>query len=164
MSQSRVWHAHGSSMCRCQVSGTRTRTKEAVRQRKWIVNRHLIIEGHRRSYNVIEGHRRSWKVMEGQRRSRKVMDGLFPSLDWHLRWEKLWVWVGGGCVACRIIVSAPVPVPFLWTLDLGFGTLIWDFDLGLWFGTWIWDWTWAWQFLSYWTDLDIWWPLARPTD
>ena len=33
-------------------------------------------------------------------------------------------WVGGGCVACRIIVSAPVPVPFLWTLDLGpeFGT------------------------------------------
>ena len=32
--------------------------------------------------------------------------------------------MGGGCVACRIIVSAPVPVPFLWTLDLGpeFGT------------------------------------------
>ena len=25
-------------------------------------------------------------------------------------------------VACKIIVSAPVPVPFLWTLDLGFGT------------------------------------------
>ena len=38
--------------------------------------------------------------------------------------------MGGGCVACRIIVSAPVPVPFLWTLDLGPG-----------FGTWIWDWT-----------------------
>ena len=33
-------------------------------------------------------------------------------------------------MACRIIVSAPVPVPFLWTLDLGFGT---------WFGTWLWD-------------------------
>ena len=44
-------------------------------------------------------------------------------------------WVGGGCVACKIIVSAPVPVPFLWTLDLdlgpGFGTWIWDLDLGL---------------------------------
>ena len=39
-------------------------------------------------------------------------------------------------VACRIIVSAPVPV---WTLNLGFGTWIWDLDLGLGFGTWIWD-------------------------
>ena len=36
-------------------------------------------------------------------------------------------------VACRIIVSAPVP--FLWTLDFGFGTWIWDLDLGLGFGT-----------------------------
>ena len=31
------------------------------------------------------------------------------------------------------------PVPFLWTLDLGFGTwiwdLVWDLDLGLGFGT-----------------------------
>ena len=62
------------------------------------------------------------------------MDGLFPSLDWHIRLEKLLV-VGGGCVACRIIVSAPVPVPFLWTLDLGFGTWIWDLNLGLGFGT-----------------------------
>ena len=34
---------------------------------------------------------------------------------------------------------APVPVPFLWTLDFGFGSLIWDLDLGLGFGTWIWD-------------------------
>ena len=42
-------------------------------------------------------------------------------------------------LTCRIIVSAPVPVPFLWTLDLGFGTLIWDLNLGLGFGTWIWD-------------------------
>ena len=42
-------------------------------------------------------------------------------------------------VACRIIVSAPVPFLFLWTLDLGFGTWIWDLDLGLGFGTWIWD-------------------------
>ena len=39
----------------------------------------------------------------------------------------------------RIIVSAPVPVPFLWNLDLGFGTWIWDLDLVLGFGTWIWD-------------------------
>ena len=42
-------------------------------------------------------------------------------------------WLGGGVVAYRIIVSAPVPVPFLWTLDfylgLRFGTL--DLDLGL---------------------------------
>ena len=68
------------------------------------------------------------------RRSRKVMDGLFPSLDWHYKWEKLSV--GWGGVACRIIVSAPVPVPFLW---------IWDFNLGPWFGTWIWDWTWQFQ-------------------
>ena len=40
-------------------------------------------------------------------------------------------------VACRIIVSAPVP--FLWTLDFGFGTWIWELDLGVGFGTWIWD-------------------------
>ena len=90
-------------------------------------NRHLILEG----------HRRSWKVMESQGRSRKVMDGLFQSLDWHIRWENLWVdgVVLGGVVACRIIVSVPVPVPvpFLWTLDSGFET-------------WIWDWTWAWQY------------------
>ena len=74
--------------------------------------------------------------MEGQGRSRKVMDGLFPSQDWHFRWEKLWV-VVGGWVACRIIVSAPVPFPFLWTLDfgLGFWTWILDLDLGLGFGT-----------------------------
>ena len=28
-------------------------------------------------------------------------------------------------------MSAPVPVHFFWTLNFGFGTLIWDFDLGL---------------------------------
>ena len=38
-------------------------------------------------------------------------------------------WVG--VVARRIILSAPVPVLFLWTLDFGFGTWIWDLDLGL---------------------------------
>ena len=27
-------------------------------------------------------------------------------------------------------MSAPVPVPFLWTLDFGFGTCIWDLGLG----------------------------------
>ena len=32
-------------------------------------------------------------------------------------------------------MSAPVPVPFLWTLDFRFGTWIWDLDLGLGFGT-----------------------------
>ena len=38
-------------------------------------------------------------------------------------------------VACKIIVSAPVPFLFLWTLDFNF------LDLNLWlgFGTWIWD-------------------------
>ena len=36
-------------------------------------------------------------------------------------------------VAFRSVVSAPVPVPvpFLWTLDLQFGTEIWDLGLGL---------------------------------
>ena len=47
--------------------------------------------------------------MEGHGRSRKVKEV---------------------CVACKIIVSAQVSVPFLWTLDLGFGTWIWDLDLG----------------------------------
>ena len=30
-------------------------------------------------------------------------------------------------------------VPFLWPLDFGIGTWIWDLDLGPGFGTWIWD-------------------------
>ena len=38
-------------------------------------------------------------------------------------------------VACRIIVSAPVPSPF----PLDFGFRIWDLDLGPGFGTCIWD-------------------------
>ena len=41
----------------------------------------------------------------------------------------------GGVVACRIIVSAPVPFPFLWTLDFR----LLDLDLGLGIGTWNWD-------------------------
>ena len=42
------------------------------------------------------------------------------------------IWTG---LDCKIIVSAQVPVPFPWTLDLGFGTWIrpWilDLDFGL---------------------------------
>ena len=36
-------------------------------------------------------------------------------------------------LACRNVLSAPVPVPFLWILDLGlgFGTWILDLDFGL---------------------------------
>ena len=49
--------------------------------------------------------------------------------------EKSYGWGDGGVGACRIIVSASVPVPFLSTLDFGFGTRIWDLDLGLGFGT-----------------------------
>ena len=45
--------------------------------------------------------------------------------------------LGGGVVACRVIVSAPVSVPFLWTLDFGFWTWILDLDFGPGFWTWI---------------------------
>ena len=41
----------------------------------------------------------------------------------------LGVLLSGGYNTCRIIVSALVP--FLWTLDLGFGTWIWYLELGL---------------------------------
>ena len=74
--------------------------------------------------------------MEGRGRSRKVMKGYgwsFPitGLTFQVRKVLVGGW-GGGCVACRFILSAPVPVPFFCTLDFGPG-----------FGTWIWDWTWA---------------------
>ena len=39
--------------------------------------------------------------------------------------------MGGWVVDCRIILSAPVPVPFLWTLDFRLWTWIWDLDLGV---------------------------------
>ena len=63
----------------------------------------------------MEGHGSSWKVMESHGRSLP-----FTRLTFQVR--KVMV---GGCVvgvvvvACRIMMSAPVP--FLWTLDLGFG-------------------------------------------
>ena len=38
-------------------------------------------------------------------------------------------------LACRIIMSPPVPFPFLWTLDFDLGTWIWDLFFGLGFGT-----------------------------
>ena len=74
----------------------------------------------------MEAHGRSWKVMEGQGRSWLVFSyNWIDSLGEKSYW---WWWV---VVACRIILSAPVPFPFLWTLDFR----IWDLDLGLGFGT-----------------------------
>ena len=62
--------------------------------------------------------------MEGHRRSRKVKEGHGWSLPiTGLTFQVRKVMVGGG-VVCWIILPAPVPVPFLWTLDLGL-------DLGL---------------------------------
>ena len=74
------------------------------------------MEGHGRSRKVKEGHGWSLPIKGLTFQVRKVIGGG--------------VVVEGGCVACRITVSAPVPFPFLWILDFGFGT-------------WIWDWTWA---------------------
>ena len=67
-----------------------------------------------------KGHRRSEKVMEGCGRSRKDKEGLgwsFPITGLTFQLKKA---VGGRVVvvACRIILSAPVPFLFLWTLDL----------------------------------------------
>ena len=67
----------------------------------------------------MEGHGWSFPITRLTFQVRKVMGG----------------WWGGWPVVCRIILSAPVPVPFLWTLDFGFRTWIWDLDLGLGFGT-----------------------------
>ena len=66
----------------------------------------------------MEGHGRSWKVKEGQGRSRKVKEGH----GWSFPITGLTVWVrkvtgSGGLVACKIILSAPVPFLFLWTFD-----------------------------------------------
>ena len=82
------------------------------------------VSGDKRSEKAIESHSRSLKVKEGQGRS-------FPITGFTFQVRKvIGEVVGGVVVACRIIVSAPVPVPFLWTLDFGSGT-------------WIWGWTWA---------------------
>ena len=70
---------------------------------------------------MIKHQGRSWKVF-----SHHYID---------ISGEKSYWWWGGVVVACRIILSAPVPFLFLWTLDFGFGTWIWDLDLGLGFGT-----------------------------
>ena len=69
-----------------------------------------IMEGHGRSWNVIEGHRRSWKVMEGNERSWKIL----PDTKLTFQVRKV---IGAG--VGLYVVSAPVPVPFLWTLDFG---------------------------------------------
>ena len=47
--------------------------------------------------------------------------------------KSYWWW--GGVVACRIILSAPVPFLFLWSFNFEFRTWNWDLDLGLGFGT-----------------------------
>ena len=59
----------------------------------------------------MEGHGRSWKVMEA----------LFPITGLTFQVRKIVGEWWGGMVACKIKVSAPVLVPFLWTLDLGLG-------------------------------------------
>ena len=59
----------------------------------------------RRSWNVKEGHIWSFPITGLTFQVRKVMGGVV------VRW-----------VACWIILSAQVPVPFLWTLDFGFWT------------------------------------------
>ena len=80
--------------------------------------------------NIGKGQGMSRKVKEGQGRSWMV----FPITGLRFQVRKVWGGVGG-LVACRIILSAPVPVPFLRILDLGFGTWIWDLEFGLGFGT-----------------------------
>ena len=85
----------------------------------------------------MEGQGTSREIMKGQEMSRKVKEGhgwSFPITRLTFQVRKV---RGGGVVvvACRIILSAPVPLLFLWTSDLGFGTWICDLDLGLGFGT-----------------------------
>jgi len=80
----------------------------------------MVIKGQRRSCKVSECHRRSRKVKEGQGSSWMVFS--HHCID--ISGEKSYWWV----VAFRIILSAPDPVPFLWTLDL----ILWTLDFGLW--------------------------------
>ena len=65
----------------------------------------------------------------GHRKSCKIMDGLFPDTRFTFQLRKV---LGGlRVVAWRIIVSAPVPVPFLWTLNFGFQGLDQVLGIGL---------------------------------
>ena len=73
-----------------------------------------------------KGQGRSWKVIEVQGRSRKVNQGHGSSLPiTRLTFQVKKVIGGDGwvVVACRIILSAPVPVlsSGLWISDLGLG-------------------------------------------
>ena len=56
------------------------------------------------SWKVKEDHGWSFPITRLTFQVRKVIDGWW-----------------GGVVPCRIILSAQVPVPFLWTLDFGLG-------------------------------------------
>ena len=65
--------------------------------------------------------------MLGHGRSRKVKEGhgwSFPITEFTFQVRKVRGGGVGGVVACRM--SAPVPVSFILTLDLRFGTWIWD--------------------------------------
>ena len=71
---------------------------------------------------VRKGLRKSWKIIEGYRRS-------FPDTEFTYPVRKVMGW--WVVVACRIIVSAPILVPFLWFLDFRLWCLDLDLDLGL---------------------------------
>ena len=59
-------------------------------------------------------------------------DGGMCSLSygWNVQSAMLVCAVGyvGGVVACKIIVIAPVPIPFLWSFDFRLQTWIWDLE------------------------------------
>ena len=63
------------------------------------------MEGHGRSKKVKEGPRRSFPIIRLSFQVRKVSGGVVQSAM---------------LVACKIILSAPVPFLFLWTLDFNF--------------------------------------------
>ena len=69
-----------------------------------------------------------WKVKEGH-------GWPFPITGLTFQVRKVGGVGGVVLVACWIILSAPVPFLFLWTLDFGFCTWNLDLALGLGFGT-----------------------------
>ena len=79
----------------------------------------------------MEGHRRSRKVKEGHGRSLMVFSHHWIDISSE---KSYWWWVVGWCWPVRIILSAPIPIPFFWTLDFGFWT--WIFDLDFWLRFW----------------------------